>query len=29
MNDKLLTEIFNIKVQVIDGPYGKIACYHE
>ena len=29
MNDKLLTEIFNTKVQVIDGPYGKIACYHE
>ncbi len=29
MNDDLLTEIFNTKVQVIDGPYGKIACYHE
>lgn len=28
MNDETLTEIFNTKVQVIDGPDGPIACYH-
>jgi hypothetical protein len=29
MNDEILTDIFNTKVQVIAGPYGKVACYHE
>ena len=28
MRDDILTPIFNTPVRVIDGPDGKIACYH-
>lgn len=28
MKDDLLTDIFNTKIQVIDGPDGLLACYH-
>ena len=28
MQDDILTDIFNTEIQVIDGPHGKIACYH-
>ncbi|MFP7366250.1 ABC transporter ATP-binding protein [Corynebacterium callunae] len=28
MNDKILSEIFNTPIEVINGPHGKIACYH-
>ncbi len=28
MQDEILTDIFNTPIQVIDGPDGKIACYH-
>ena len=28
MDDEVLSEIFNTPIEVIEGPYGKIACYH-
>ena len=28
MQDDILTPIFNTAIRVIDGPDGKIACYH-
>ncbi|ANE03458.1 ABC transporter ATP-binding protein [Corynebacterium crudilactis] len=28
MKDDILSEIFNTPIEVIEGPYGKIACYH-
>jgi hypothetical protein len=27
MNGKILTEIFDTKIEVIDGPYGPIAIF--
>jgi ABC-type enterochelin transport system, ATPase component len=28
MEDRILSDIFNTTIKVIDGPDGKIACYH-
>lgn len=28
MQDELLSDIFNTPIQVIEGPHGKLACYH-
>ena len=28
IRDEILTSIFDTQVQVIEGPEGKIACYH-
>lgn len=28
MKDDILSDIFNTPIQVIEGPHGKIACYH-
>ncbi len=28
MQDEVLSDIFNTPIQVIEGPHGKIACYH-
>src|SRR5699024_8092615 len=29
MGEEVLTPIFNTRIQVIDGPGGLLACYHE
>ena len=28
MKNEILSEIFNTEIEVIEGPHGKIACYH-